>query len=418
MPLPLLEQSDREPGFLYDGDELTNARWLDMLEILSRRWREYGSQQRDPFEIAKRAQSWQPGILEHLRRLVLASQWEATELRRHTLPAWLGQSLIELAGSWGSPFRGGTSNLPSLIAHIITNSREIEAIAKPRIYCAYDLAADVAIEFAASGMTVDFDLQSETLAAICQCISFAENFTLRVRCGDPMNLARTDQETHGTGHRPSYDIAIVIPPFNDKSRARDADTLGTGLPRPANSEAVGVTVALARGRELAICVVSPSFLFQASKSNQVFKEYAIADYCLDSVVSFSSTLLQTLSNSGRIASFQALERARAQFVRRTIYFYGRSSRGTWPLRRRVGQHSRRRQDDPRTRDHPEYGSCQRSRHSRQRLCHPTRALLESLEAERLRRLEASSNFVPLEELVEFVRPQAVRKPQDEELGRR
>ena len=61
-------------------------------------------------------------------------------------------------------------------------------------------------------MTVDFDLHPKhSLPSVSAFVR--RNFTLRVRCGDPMNLARTDQETHGNAHRPSYDIAIVIPHF-------------------------------------------------------------------------------------------------------------------------------------------------------------------------------------------------------------
>lgn len=403
-----------QPGFLYDGDELTNARWLGVLETLSRRWREAGSQVPDPFEPIKRAHSWPPGVLEHLKRLVVSSQWEATERCQHTVPAWLGQALIELASSWGAPFRGGTSKLPSLIVDIIANSREVEAIAEARFYCGYDSAADVAIELAAAGKTVDFDLQSATLAAICQCISFAENFTLHVRFGDPMDWARNDREAHGADRWPSHDIAIVIPPFNDKSRARDADALGTGLPRPANSDAVGVTVALARGRELAICVVSPSFLFQASKSNQVFKEYAIADYCLDAVVSFSSTLFHTLAIPTGLLLFKPITtRTRVPPDSRTILMVAaREERGRYGakpgLTDGIGKVIREREVTANT------TLANISEIAANDFVIQPERYVESLEAQRLRELEASSTLVALEDLVEFLRPQAVRKAQDEE----
>jgi hypothetical protein len=40
--------------------------------------------------------------------------------------------------------------------------------------------------------------------------------------------------------------------------------------------------------------------------------------------------------------------------------------------------------------------------------------IENPEAQRLRELEASSTLIPLEDLVEFLRPQAVRKAQDDD----
>jgi type I restriction enzyme M protein len=406
--------SEGEPGFLNDSDELTNARWLGLLNRLSRLWSELGSQQRDPFEAAKRVQSWPPGALERLKRLVVSSQWEATERRRHTVPAWLGQALIELAGSWGSPFRGGASKLPSLILDVIRNNLEVEASTERSIYCGYDSAADVAIELAAAGKAVDFDLQSATLAAICQCISFAENLTLRVRFGDPMDLAKNDREARGAGPWPSHDIAIVIPPFNDKSRARGVDALGTGLPRPATSEAIGVTVALARGRELAICIVSHSFLFQASKSNQVFKQYAISDYYLDAVVSFSTTLLQTLALPTGLLLFKPLAgRTREPPSSRTILMVAaREERGRFAARPGltdgVGKLIRERELTAHT---TLVGVSEIA--ANDFVIQPER-YVESLEAQRLRELEASSTLVALEDLAEFLRPQAVRKAQDEE----
>jgi type I restriction enzyme M protein len=62
------------------------------------------------------------------------------------------------------------------------------------------------------------------------------------------------------------------------------DALGTGLPVPITIEAAGVTLALARGKKIALCVMPPSFLFRAAKADQIFKERAIRDYGLDSII--------------------------------------------------------------------------------------------------------------------------------------
>lgn len=407
-------RNDGEPGFHYDGDELTNARWLGVLETLSRRWQEAGKREHDPFETAKRVQSWSPGALEHLKRLVIGSQWEATDRHRHTVPAWLGQALIELANSWGSPYRADASKLPRLIVDIITDNREAETIAKPRVSCGYDFAAEVAIEIAAAGLEVDLDLQRDDLADICQCISFADNLALHVRCGDPVKLARGDKAAAGVGHGPSHDIAIAIPPFNDKSHATDADMLGTGLPRPANSESVGVALALARGRKLAVCVVPAGFLFQASKANQVFKEYAIADFGLDTVVSLPSGAFQFAAIATGLILFKPLtakngmpSESGAVYMIAARGERGRSAAGMGLLDG-LGKLIRNREITPES-----SLVTVREIAANDFVLQPER-YIESPEVQRLRALEASSTFVSLEDLVEFLRPQAVRKVRDDE----
>jgi type I restriction enzyme M protein len=346
--------------------------------------------------------------------VISRSLWEATEARRHTVPAWLGQALIELATSSGGPPRGGASALSRMIVDIVSYGEEVDAASKPRVFCGFDFAAEVAIEIAAAGLEADLDLQNGGVAAICQCISFAENLKLRVRCGDPVELARAGKEMRGGDPWPSHDIAIVIPPFNDKSRATEADTLGTGLPRAANSESVGVTLALARGREIAICVVPPSFLFQTSKANQVFKEYAIADFGLDTVASLPGGIFQFSAIAAGLLLFKPSTAQKCISPEsRTVFMVAALGERDRPaigsgLTDGIGKVIR---------DHEITVNSSlvtiRDIAANDFVLQPER-YIENPEAQRLRELEASSTLIPLEDLVEFLRPQAVRKAQDDD----
>jgi len=121
------------------------------------------------------------------------------------------------------------------------------------------------------------------MATLCSCLAIAADLRLHVRQGNPLALAAANMSASPLV-RETYDASFVAPPFNVRHPTKDADTLGTNLPPPPSSEAAGVMLALARSRDLAVCVVAPSFLFQTSKAEQAFKERAIYDHGLDAVV--------------------------------------------------------------------------------------------------------------------------------------
>ena len=63
-----------DPGFLDQSHELTKGEWLSMLSIMSARSTTEARGKENPFYLAGEKMPEAPGILEHLRRLVLASQ--------------------------------------------------------------------------------------------------------------------------------------------------------------------------------------------------------------------------------------------------------------------------------------------------------------------------------------------------------
>jgi type I restriction enzyme M protein len=263
---------DSVPGFLDESREFANADWLAIVDALAKRWKVPPGGADNPFEQPAEQTRLTPGAFESLRRIVLG--YLAKRDTSPSVPRWLLQSTLDLAQPHGS--KGGDGNVRDLIVKIIG------AGPKARVFCAYDGAADVALELAASGADVTLDIHAP-LAPLCACLALAADLRLRVRQGDPLQLARS-----GIGTAPlladRYDVSVVNPPFGTRHSSHDDEALGTGLPDPVSIEAAGVTLALARGQNTAVCLLPPSFLFKASKADQIFKERAIRDYGLDTIV--------------------------------------------------------------------------------------------------------------------------------------
>jgi hypothetical protein len=265
------------PGFLDQSRELTKADWLAMLHAMGQRWKTRPGRSDNPFDRPGKEPSLKPGALEHLRRLILGfvSQGDTVP----SVPLWLLQSTLELTEQqdlFGRGPRGLDSKLRDLIVKVVGPH------ARTRVLCAYDGAASIALDLAAGGADVTLDLYSP-LAPLCTCLAAAADLRLRVRSGDPLELARAD--ISASPLMPDlYDTSVVLPPFNMRRETQADDGLGTDLPRAITSDAAGVTLAIARGQKAALCVVPPSFLFQTSKADQVFKEQAIRRYGLDTVV--------------------------------------------------------------------------------------------------------------------------------------
>jgi type I restriction enzyme M protein len=236
-----------------------------------------------------------PGALEQLRRLVLGcvrSNGDATKI-----PDWLLQCTLELA----QPRDFSIGTLDPEVRDLI---RDTAGVGKSSaVYCAYGYSAGVALEIAAiRGTGVTLDVEQEDLASLCSCLGLAAGMMrLHVRHGDPIRLAQSEL----AASPPSgmvFDAAIVVPPFN--MRRPDSGDLGTGLPVLNTGEAAGVALAVTRAKRLAICVLPNSFLFKATKADQIFKDHAIRDFNLDAVVALPRGIFGGTSVPGAMVVFK------------------------------------------------------------------------------------------------------------------
>ncbi len=154
-----------------------------------------------------------------------------------------------------------------------------------RVYCAYGMTAVVAMHIAEfRRVQVTLDIEEAWLAALSACIAVADGLPLIVRERDPLFEPASADEDLSAEHE-TYDVAIVFPPFGVRSRSEDYRSLGTNLPQPGVAEGQFVALSLARGRRAAVCLLPTGFLFRTTKADQAFKEQAIRLYGLDAVVS-------------------------------------------------------------------------------------------------------------------------------------
>lgn len=288
---------DGVPGFLDQSRELTKADWMAMLHAMGLRWKARPGRSDNPFDRPGKEPSLRPGALEHLRRLILGFVSPADAVP--SVPLWLLQSTLELTDQqdlFGQGPRGLDPKLRDLIVKIVGRQ------ARTRVLCAYDGAASIAFDLAAGGADVTLDLYPP-LALLCNCLALTTDLRLRVRSGDPLELARAD--ISASPLVPDlYDTSVVLPPFNMRRETQTDDGLGTDLPRAITSEAAGVTLALARGQKAALCVVPPSFLFQTSKADQVFKEQAVRRFGLDTVMSLPRGVFGSSSIAAALLLFK------------------------------------------------------------------------------------------------------------------
>ena len=267
---------DGVPGFLDQSRELTRADWLAIVGMLAKDWKGGRGQTDNPFTKTAEQAPRTPGTLEQLRQLVLASL--SREGETLSVPFWLLESVLDLTERRGLFTQGPD---PALRAFIID---AVAATPKTHVFCAYDNAAGIALGLAAAGAEVTFDVEQQDLVTLCTCLALAAALPLHVRCGDPLKLARDDLNARSLLPDDGYDISVVFPPFGMRQPPEGGDALETNLPLPASIEAAGVTLALNRGQKMALCVLSPSFLFRATKADQLFKERAIRDFGLETIV--------------------------------------------------------------------------------------------------------------------------------------
>lgn len=393
------EGGKQAPGFLDQNHELTSAEWLATLDAMARAWERRASRQESPFARSAREPALGPGGLERLRRLILGYlEWD----RRHAqVPRWLLLAMLDLADEQTLFGRGERWLDPKLRELIVAIAKDT---AKKRVYCAYDSAAGVAIELAADRTDVTLDVAPH-FAPLCACLAAAADLPLRVRAGNPLALARADLD--GSPLMPDlYDVSIVLPPFNVRRDPEKWDELGTGLPRGATSEAAGVTLALARGKGAAICMVAPSFLFQTSKADQVFKEQAIRGFGLGAVVGLPRGTTGAASISAALLLFQPGGRASGKRRDEDVFLVNaqaglEQAEFSPPEPARLARLIANRQPSDISLSVPVEQLAENAFN-----LSVERYVLDA-EAKRLRELTAQAVTAPLEALVELYRPQAI-----------
>jgi type I restriction enzyme M protein len=288
--------ADGKTWFCDETRELTKPDWLAMLDRLSRQWGREHSTAENPFDRPVERPLETPGALEELRRLVLgcvSSVGDGTKI-----PDWLLQCTLELA----QPRDFSIGALDPEVRDLI---RDTAGVGKSSaVYCAYGYSAGVALEIAAiRGAGVTLDVEQEDLASLCSCLGLAAGMRLRVRHGDPIRLAQSELAASPPSDM-VFDAAIVVPPFNMRRPDSADETLGTGLPVLNTGEAAGVALAVTRAKRLAICVLPNSFLFKATKADQIFKDHAIRDFNLDAVVALPRGIFGGTSVPGAMVVFK------------------------------------------------------------------------------------------------------------------
>ena len=285
---------DGIPGFLDQGRELTRADWLALVDVLAKRWKGGKGKAENPFAAPAERPPSSPGTLEQLRRVVLSF---AAKEEGYSVPAWLLQGVLDLADQRGFFSLGLNPELRDFVVDVTA------ATPKSRIFCAYNNSAGIALQLAAKGAEVTLHVESAEAATLYACLALAAELRVHVRHGDPMELARADGKAHAL--LPDvFDMSIVIPPFNARFTPEDDDAFGTGLPLPPSIESAGLTLALARGQNAAFCLLPPSFLFRASKADQAFKERAIRDYGLETIIGLPRGVFGSTSLTAALVIFR------------------------------------------------------------------------------------------------------------------
>jgi type I restriction enzyme M protein len=387
--------------FVDQNRELTKSDWLAMLDVLAKDWKRDHGRAESPFEHPAERAPTTPGALERLRRLVL--DWVAAD-PSPIVPNWLLQSTLDLA----RPRDFFATTLDSEAVELIGDALGISA--KTEVFCAYEMSASVALHIAAVfGAKVTLDVEQRNLAALCACLGIAAGSRFRVRQGDPLKLAQSELTAAPLlSDIESYDVSIVIPPFGARRGSEEA-TLGTGLPSPSSAEGAGVTLALARGRRVAACLLSNSFLFKATKADQIFKDRAIRDFGLDAVVALPRG---TFSGSPVSTALVVFRPGSGRTDKEILMIDARGERD-----RRASSHeeicellqTRKRTDLSALVSFDEIAASDFNLSVERYVLEPA--------ALRMRDLAAKATTVSLDDVAELYRPQALPKTPEESLGK-
>jgi type I restriction enzyme M protein len=383
-----------EPDFLDQARELTNADWQAVLRMLPRRLDAQRVDVPAIADVALKQPDYAPGVLERLRRLVFEAEFKAGEGRSFEVPPWLIKATLDLARSRG--LSGGVDPaLSGLVASII------DAEQGTRVFCGYASSVDFAFSLAQEGSEITLDIQSPELFLLCTLLAVAGNLPLLVRKGDPIALAREEMR-NANAPLHTHDIAIVTPPFNKRIALNLEDTLGMRLPACPNSESAGVTLALSRARNLAICLLPPAFLFQSSKANLAFREHLVMEHGLDAVISLPGGMLnETPIPTALVLLKPPLHSSQTIFM---VDARGDRRRSTSSM---VFPHGLAKVISRHTETEISKSVAVGEVAENNFALTPDRYL--SAEARRIHELTSSSEMVLLDEIVEFFRPQALPK---------
>lgn len=266
-------------GFLEAGRELTAQGWQAMLARLASVWPRPWPAPTATF--AFDPQSLPPGYIERLRRLALSIPLSGSHAESNPAPVrgWIRYALL-------SPPDGRHFAAPAVpsfeLCQLIANAADLAD--DQQVYCAYGMTAAVAMHIAeVRPVQVTLDIPEAELAALCACLAVVDDLPLTVRERDPL-LSPVSVDEDFTSESAAFDVAIVFPPFGMRSRGEDYRNFGTNLPQPGSPEGQYVALALARGRRAAVCLLPTGFLFRTTKADQAFKERSIRLFGLDAVV--------------------------------------------------------------------------------------------------------------------------------------
>ena len=300
-------------GFRDGARELTRPEWSATLDRLRDGAGGPGSVLSSP------DRPFSPGTLERIRRELLAISFMEEPAGRsgRAAPGWMLRAVLDFANE-------RSHEVPTVSSDVRTLVVDAVGIAPgERLYCAYAGAAGVAIHHAAELRSdVLLEIRQADFASFCAWLSVAGDLPLEVRVSDPLHRAAT--EYNGRWEHLSrgeawnrlsevddpngFDAAVVHPPFNEVRDPGFMEFLarGTHLPHAGTMDGFHIMLALARGKRAAVCIVPNGFLFRAAKADQVFKEDVVRRHGLGAVVGLPrSAFGRHTSVSGSLLVFRS-----------------------------------------------------------------------------------------------------------------
>jgi type I restriction enzyme M protein len=276
---------------LFDGagmmDDLRNAQewttheWLELVDRADALWRQRQAAEQglakvavSPFAESGEPPVVQPGQFEVLRQLCLD-----LVSRRNVFgdPHSLLSMMLELAQR-ADGGRGGEFFLPSQTSELLALLTDAEI--GDRALCAFSGAGEAAMRLGLRGVEVVLQVPRRSPASFWACLAAATNLRVWVQEADPFEEMAREWSAAIT-----FDLVVVVPPWGGRMADRILGPPGSGLATPPpTTEAWGVSLAARRARRVGVCLVPSGFLFKSSALDQQFKDRAIHEYGLRTVV--------------------------------------------------------------------------------------------------------------------------------------
>lgn len=378
------------PGFLDAGREFTTADWEAVLARLTIEHPTEGATAFNPFA-DREPSSLRPGTVEHYRRLILSSLGKSKAVSRELAEATLDLGMANTRAYTGRPIPEWEQVVAELVGDATTKS----------IFCGYEGTAGIALKLAFAGFRVHLDLPRADAASVYACLALAVDAPLTIRVGDPLQCANADWDD---GSLKRFDAAIVIPPFGARLQPDQMELAWTRLLPTSSAESAGVVLALARARKSAICVLTSGFTFRSTKADQHFKELAVRDYGLDTVVGLPRGIFPGTSIAASLLTFSTGSNAQSDKRNQVQVIDAadreRSGSAAFPPAM-LSNMLRQRLDD----DFSAFVSLDELAANSFNLS-PDRYVIAP-EVQRLRELAEMAETVPLEDAVDIYRPQAL-----------